>query len=148
MNVAMIVALCSVVSLASGAAAGLWGASNRTTSSQHGQAPQTIGASAPSGASAKLLREVHPIVTNLGAPAGAWIRVELAVVLAGPANPKLDQSLLEFVSDATDFLRTLTAKQIEGSNGLRRLREDLLDRARFRVGSSVEAVLIETLVVQ
>lgn len=96
----------------------------------------------------KSLRDVRPIVTNLSSPEGAWVRVELALIISGKADPKLDQHVAEFVSDATDFLRGTNSQQIIGANGLRRLREDLLERARFRIGRGVEAVLIQTLVIQ
>lgn len=100
------------------------------------------------GQPTKTLREVRPIVTNLAEPAGAWVRVELALVMSGPPSAKPDEFFAEFVSDSTDFLRTVAAREIQGAAGLRRLREDLLDRARFRIGLTVEAVLIQTLVVQ
>jgi len=96
----------------------------------------------------KKLRDVRPIVTNLSSPEGAWIRVELALLISGKSDPKLDQYVAEFISDTTDFLRGMDARQITGANGLRRLRADLLERARFRIGPAVEAVLIQTLVVQ
>lgn len=96
----------------------------------------------------KNLRDLRPIVTNLSSPEGAWVRVELAILISGKLDPKLEPRLAEFVTDATDFLRGSNAQQLMGANGLRRLREDLLERARFRIGQNAEAVLIQTLVVQ
>ena len=95
-----------------------------------------------------MLREIRPIVTNLAEPTGAWVRLELALVVSGSTSAKLDELVAEFVSDTTDFLRSVAAQEIQGVNGLRRLREDLLDRARFRIGAAIDAVLIQTLVVQ
>lgn len=96
----------------------------------------------------KNLRDLRPIVTNLSSPEGAWVRVELALLISGKPDPKLEPRVAEFVTDATDFLRGSNAQQLMGANGLRRLREDLLERARFRIGQNAEAVLIQTLVVQ
>lgn len=139
--------LSSGIAISFGASLALWeGRSPGDHPLQEPSQPQEKTRSV--GPSTRTLREVRPIVTNLSEPAGAWIRVELALVISGSPNAKLDEFLAEFVSDSTDFLRTVSAREIQGVNGLRRLREDLLDRARFRIGATVEAVLIQTLVVQ
>ncbi|HMN70978.1 MAG TPA: flagellar basal body-associated FliL family protein [Rhodoblastus sp.] len=138
--------LCTLLSLAIGSLGGLWGSVKRAES----------GSNEPNAARRKvamvdhdaMLRELKPIVTNLSAPPGAWVRLELALAIAGPGAKTLDKQLIEFSSDVTDFLRTVSARQLQGPNGLRRLREDLLERARFRIGKEAEAVLIQTLVIQ
>ncbi|MCC0004805.1 MAG: flagellar basal body-associated FliL family protein [Methylobacteriaceae bacterium] len=141
--------VCSCIAIALGAAGGWWGdLVRKPAQSAEPQATHGHGASHAEAISAKRLHDIRPIVTNLAAPAGAWVRVELALVVTGKADPKFDQRVAEFVSDTTDFLRSMTAQQIEGANGLRRLRADLLDRARFRIGAGAESVLIQTLVVQ
>lgn len=140
----LIAFLTSGVAVACGASAALWLERGRPLHDVKQQ--QDVGQAAVTAM--RQLREIRPIVTNLAEPSGAWVRVELALVISGSKNANLDESLAEFVSDSTDFLRTVTAQEIQGVNGLRRLREDLLDRARFRIGAAAEAVLIQTLVVQ
>ena len=149
MKISVVILLCSAISTILGAAAGWWAhVPGAATEARQPQAANAGHIAFDAGKPAKLLRELHPIVTNLSAPAGAWLRVELAIVLAGAIKPNIDLLLVEFISDATDFLRSLSAADIEGPNGLRRLRVDLLERARYRMGAGVESVLIETLVVQ
>ncbi|MCB1541307.1 MAG: flagellar basal body-associated FliL family protein [Rhodoblastus sp.] len=145
----LVALVCSCVAIGVGAAAGWWGdLVRKPAQSAAPQATHDHGAKHAEPASEKGLRDVRPIVTNLAAPAGAWVRVELSLVVSGKADPKFDQRVAEFVSDTTDFLRSMTAQEIEGANGLRRLRADLLDRARFRIGAGAESVLIQTLVIQ
>lgn len=139
--------LSSTIAIALGASVALWQGKSQSDHLVQ-DAKQPVEKGQVVGHSTRTVREVRPIVTNLAEPAGAWIRVELALVLSALPNGKADEFLAEFVSDSTDFLRTVTAQEIQGVNGLRRLREDLLDRARFRIGAAVEAVLIQTLVVQ
>ncbi|MFV0279837.1 MAG: flagellar basal body-associated protein FliL [Rhodoblastus sp.] len=138
----------SAIALTLGGASGWWGGKMGQSESAHKEVGATEKSNHAPAHAGKTLRELKPIVTNLSAPAGAWVRMELALIVGGPADPKLEQRIAEFVSDCADFFRTLSAQQVEGVNGLRRLREDLLDRARFRIGKDVESVLIQTLVVQ
>lgn len=148
MRDAITVLICSCVAIAAGAAGGIRGGFTHPAETTNRRETQTPSATRTHSGAARTVREIRPIVTNLSAPPGAWIRVELALIASGEANPKLDQQISEFVSDTTDFLRSMTSQQLEGPSGLRRLREDLLERARFRIGMAVEAVLIQTLVVQ
>lgn len=138
--------VCSALALVFGAGSGLWSGATRSN-----ETPKSEGATGHQPAAAgqgAMVRDLKPIVTNLSAPPGAWIRLELALAVnARPADP-IDKQLAEFASDTTDFLRSLSATQLQGPNGLRRLREDLLERARFRVGKETESVLIQTLVIQ
>lgn len=140
--------LSSGIAMAFGATIALWDGLQRDGAHNAQEPKRSQNASDAAGQRTKRLREVRPIVTNLAEPAGAWVRVELALVISGSPSAKLDEFVAEFVSDTTDFLRTVTAQEVQGTNGLRRLREDLLDRARFRIGAAAEAVLIQTLVVQ
>ncbi|MFT4095941.1 MAG: flagellar basal body-associated FliL family protein [Rhodoblastus sp.] len=146
MKSALPVLLCSVVALLLGVGSGLLGGatSSKNASMLEGAIVQP-SAAVEQGAA---IRELKPIVTNLSAPAGAWIRLELALALNARPGAPIDKQIAEFASDTADFLRSLSAEQLQGPNGLRRLREDLLERARFRVGKEAESVLIQTLVIQ
>lgn len=137
--------VCSFIAILLGAGSGQVTSrkSDATVPSANNQHDKTtVGPSVP------LVREIKPIVANLSAPPGAWVRVELALAISGQASPKIDLQINQFATDTTDFLRSVSARQLEGPNGLRRLREDLLERARVRIGQEANAVLIQTLVVQ
>lgn len=143
------IAASSVVAIALGAGSGWWGESFLRMKTPDGESASSSKAGPASDPRmSRTVRELRPIITNLSAPASAWVRVELALLVTAPTGQKFEQQVSEFISDATDFLRTVTAQQLEGPGGLRRLREDLFERARFRLGNVAEAVLIQTLVVQ
>ena len=94
------------------------------------------------------LRKISPVVTNMAAPAGAWIRMEGSVV-TDPLNEEEASVLLARIGeDIVSYLRTVSATQIEGARGLQYLREDLNERATIRSGGKVRELIIETLVVQ
>jgi flagellar FliL protein len=94
------------------------------------------------------LRKISPVVTNMAAPAGAWIRMEGSVV-TDPLNEEEASVLVARIGeDIVSYLRTVSASQIEGARGLQYLREDLNERATIRSGGKVRELIIETLVVQ
>lgn len=105
--------------------------------------PAEAGASRP----AETMRDLKPIVTNLAAPAESWVRLEATLVI-DPKQPLDDKAMGEITNDIVAYLRTTTARQLEGAPGLRRLREDLTERMALRSANRVREVLIQTLVVQ
>jgi flagellar protein FliL len=119
-----------------------------------GVAPQPDGAAAH-GADAhgkvappSNVRELKPIITNLAAPAGAWVRLEAALIYENPPDPKDEAKVAEVAQDTLGYLRTLTAAQLEGAAGLKHLREDLNERVALRTDGKVREVAIETMVIQ
>ncbi|MEW6645318.1 MAG: flagellar basal body-associated FliL family protein [Pseudomonadota bacterium] len=141
------VLLLTVVS----AAAGLLSSSHLLSSAQrsadsHKDAPERSAASAYN-ATARF-RKITPIVTNLAAPAGAWIRMEGSVVTDQLNEEEASILVARIGQDITTYLRTVSAAQIEGARGLQYLREDLNERAAIRSGGKVRELIIETLVVQ
>ena len=94
------------------------------------------------------LRKISPVVTNLAAPAGAWIRVEGSVITDQMNEEEASVLTARLGEDIVSYLRTLSAVQIEGARGLHYLREDLNERAMIRSGGKVRELIIETLVVQ
>ena len=95
-----------------------------------------------------VVRELPAIVTNLAAPEGVRMRLQVSLVYGRKdvENPAL---LMGQVSDdLVAFLKTLTLPQIEGASGLQSLREDLNERASVRSQGRVRELVIETLVVQ
>ncbi len=111
-------------------------------------APEPAAAKALSYGGDVDVRELPPIVTNLAAPSGIRVRLQVSLVYAKKdvENPAL---LMGQVSDdLVAFLKTLTLTQIEGASGLQSLREDLNERAAVRSQGKVRELVIETLVVQ
>jgi flagellar protein FliL len=94
------------------------------------------------------LRKISPVVTNLAAPPGAWIRVEGSVVTDQINEEEASALTARLGEDIVSYLRTVSATQIEGARGLQYLREDLNERAVIRSGGKVRELIIETLVVQ
>lgn len=94
------------------------------------------------------LKEFPPIVTNLGSPETSWVRLQAAIVFDAKATPHPDILIAELMADAVAFLRTLPLSSLEGADGLRRLQEDLSERATLRSEGRVREFIIQTMVVQ
>ena len=94
------------------------------------------------------VKELPPIVTNLGEPASSWIRIQ-AAILVEPAELKhADKLSAQLMSDFIAFLRAAPMRNLEGADGLRRLQEELSERAAIRSEGVVRDVIIESMVVQ
>lgn len=94
------------------------------------------------------LAELAPIVTNLAPTEAGWVRLQAAIVYDPRQFPQADLLTSQVSADIVAFLRTLTLASIEGADGLRRLSEDLTDRAAIRSQGGVREVIIQALVVQ
>ena len=94
------------------------------------------------------LKELAPVVTNLAAPDGAWIRLQTAIVYDKTDAPAMDLLAPKVGEDVLAFVRTLTLEQIQGASGLAALRDDLNERAKLRSDGKVRELLIEMLVVR
>ena len=98
--------------------------------------------------SGEIVMMLRPIVTNLVAPRGTYIRLEGAAVLEGPAE-KDDEVLINRVTqDIMSVLHTMTLAQIEGASGLQHLREDLTARAMTRSDGKVKEIILHSMVVE
>ncbi|MBG0808606.1 flagellar basal body-associated FliL family protein [Methylosinus sp. H3A] len=114
----------------------------------HGAAAPGEGA-AKEGPQAKMkLKELAPIVTNLATPETGWVRLQASIVYDSQAVPQPDILISQVTADIVAFLRTMTLASLEGSDGLRRLHEDLTDRASIRSEGHIQEVIIQALVVQ
>lgn len=89
-----------------------------------------------------------PMVTNLGAPAGTWIRLEGSFVMNGLEPLAAERLIAEVQQDMLGYLRTTTLSQLEGASGLLHLREDLNDIAKVHSAGHVTKFILETMVVQ
>lgn len=99
-------------------------------------------------AGALTLKKLAPIVTNLAAPADTWVRLEAAVLIDRKSVVNAEPLMGTIAEDMLAFLRSVTARQLEGAAGLKNLREDLSERIAIRSKGLVRDVVIETLVVQ
>jgi flagellar FliL protein len=99
-------------------------------------------------AGAPNILDLPPIVTNLGAPADAFIRVESSIIFDGKATPHPEIIAAEIATDELAYLRTLSLPEIQGPIGLANVRQDLSDRAITRSGGKVTEFILRTLVVQ
>jgi flagellar basal body-associated protein FliL len=94
------------------------------------------------------LKELAPIVTNLAAPETSWVRLQAALVYDGEAAELPEILVSEVTADIVAFLRTMSLESIEGADGLRRLHEDLSERAMIRSEGKIRELIIQALVVQ
>ena len=108
----------------------------------------TPEAGRPVAAATRSLKELAPVVTNLAAPEGAWIRLQTAIVYDKTDAAAIDALAPKVSEDVLTFVRTLTLDQIQGASGLEALRDDLNERARLRSDGKVRELLIEMLVVR
>ena len=94
------------------------------------------------------VRELPPIVTNLAAPDGAWVRLQTAIVYDKIDDKDADVMSRQIVDDTMAFVKTLTVTQLQGASGLQHLREDLNDRVALRSDGRVKELMIEMLVIE
>lgn len=93
------------------------------------------------------VKELPAIVTNLAASKN-WVRLQAAIVFDPKVLPHAETLIPELMSDLTGFLNTLDVGDVEGPDGLRRLREELNERALIRSERHVHELVIESLVIQ
>ncbi|RTL86042.1 MAG: flagellar basal body-associated FliL family protein [Hyphomicrobiales bacterium] len=94
------------------------------------------------------VRELPPIVANLGGKERSWVRIQSAIVYDPHELEHVDALIPVLLSDITAFIGTLELSSIEGPDGLRRLQEELNERASTRSERHVRELIIEALVVQ
>ncbi len=70
-------------------------------------------------------------MTNIGAPADVWVRVEASIVFDAKTTPHPEILAAEIATDELAYLRTIAIAQLEGPIGLENIRQDL-DRPRAR----------------
>ena len=76
-------------------------------------------------------------------------RERLTAIVLDPQEIKhADRLTPELMSDFTAFLNTLELRDIEGPDGLRRLQEELNERAHIRSEGLVHELIVESMVVQ
>jgi flagellar basal body-associated protein FliL len=94
------------------------------------------------------VKELPPLVTNLGGDKRNWVRLQSAIVYDAHETQHPDTLIPAIMSDITAFMSTVDVSAIEGADGLRRLQEELGERAATRSERQVKEFIIESLVVQ
>lgn len=112
-----------------------------------GLATKAAGGAECASSTANLI-DLPPIVTNIGAPADVWVRVEASIVFDAKSTPHPEILAAEIATDELAYLRTIAMTQLEGPIGLENIRQDLTDRARVRSEGKVSELVLRTLVVQ
>ncbi|MBL8588102.1 MAG: flagellar basal body-associated FliL family protein [Methylobacteriaceae bacterium] len=92
--------------------------------------------------------ELPPIVSNLAAPEGVWVRLEGSVVVEGVEEKAVDQLKRDVTADILAYVATLSLPQLQGSLGLQHLREDIEERLALRSKGKAREFVIHMMVVQ
>lgn len=94
--------------------------------------------------------DVPPIIANLRHTAnGRLIQLGLTLKTSHGNRKKAQWLVPHFTETVHDYLRGLDEREIEGSDGMRKLKEDLVARAAaIDPDGTIDAVLIERMVIQ
>ncbi|MBS7537938.1 flagellar basal body-associated FliL family protein [Ancylobacter lacus] len=95
-----------------------------------------------------ILQELKPVIANLAAPSGIFVRLEAGIIFKKGELPHPDVTAAQIREDMVVYLRTVTLSQLEGPSGLLHLREDLNERAIQRGDGKIQELVLETMVVQ
>ncbi len=114
----------------------------------HKEAPDAGAPHADAARSRLEVKELPPIVANLGGDGKRLVRLQSAIVYDPQELTHVDAIVAALMSDATAFLGTIELASIEGPDGLRRLQEELSERAATRSERRIREFVVEGLVVQ
>lgn len=91
---------------------------------------------------------LEPIITNLAAPEGVWLRIE-ASLLASAGHAHAPQAMAaEMAAAMLAYIRTLKLSDIEGNSGFMAFRDDLDDLVKIASHGAARQVLVKSLVVE
>jgi flagellar protein FliL len=138
-------ALSTVIAAGAGGFLGLQILSLKIAAHRTEEAKPTLEAGHSSDSA---VMELPPVVTNLAAPEGAWVRLQASMVYDKTALPNPAVVAAQIADDAVGYLKTLSVVQMQGASGLQALREDLNERAAIRSDGHVQELVIEMLVVR
>ena len=91
---------------------------------------------------------LDPILVTLAGPQRSWARLELGVVLQGPATPDDPVLLKSMTEDIMSFMRTLPLIHVESASGVEYLRDDIEEIARLRSRGRARSIILRSLVVE
>ncbi len=95
-----------------------------------------------------VVKDLAPILTNISGSNVNWARLQASVLFDAKGLPHPEHMLAELAGDIVAYLRTVPMSALEGADGLRRLNEDLDERASVRSEGRVRKVIIQSLVLQ
>ena len=134
----------TVVAVAGGVLVGKQIVTLRPVVSETGAAKTGPGKGTPT----TFVKELAPVITNLSAPEGAWLRLQAAIVYDKVEDKQVEVMASQIVDDTLAYMKTLTVTDLQGAAGLQHLREDLNERAALRSDGHVKEVIIEALVIE
>jgi len=117
----------------------------------HGATKPVTGGAATSASaegSKVQIASLDPILVTLAGPQRSWARLELGVILQGPATPDDPVLLKSMTEDIMSFMRTIPLIQVESASGVEYLREDLEEIARLRSRGRARSIILRSLVVE
>jgi flagellar FliL protein len=91
---------------------------------------------------------LSPIITNLAAPDGTWVRVEGSLLARQESVEKPEVLAEKMTGNILAYLRTLRLAQIEGASGFLAFRDDLDDLVKTTSAGDVRQFMIKSLVVE
>ena len=91
---------------------------------------------------------LEPMITNLAAPAGVWLRVEASLLASKDKSHAPQVLAAEMGAAILAYIRTLKLGDIEGSSGFLAFRDDLDDLVKIASHGTARQVLIKSLVVE
>jgi flagellar FliL protein len=89
--------------------------------------------------------QLEPITTNLAYPSENWVKLDVALMFAGPPDVKLAEDIHQ---DILGYLRTVSLQQISGPRGFEYLRDDIQERVDLRSEGRVSKVMFRTFVIE
>ena len=92
--------------------------------------------------------ELEPVITNLAAPTGVWIRIECAIVVDHERVGDVKHMQASLREDLLMFLRTVSLGELTGASALNHLRDDLNERVSIASEGAVRELIIENMVIQ
>jgi len=94
------------------------------------------------------IHRLPPIIANLKLPEGMWVRLD-AVIITAEMEPKDALPLIDHVAqDTLNFIQTLSLNDLEGSQSLSNVRQDLFERSQIRSNGRVKEFIVTSMVVQ
>jgi len=95
-----------------------------------------------------IITRVTPVIANLKLPEGMWVRLDTVIVSSQLDAQEATILTSQFGQDTLQYLQTLSLNDLEGSQALANLRQDLLERVQSRSNGRVKELIITSLVVQ
>lgn len=105
--------------------------------------PATPAASAPLA-----MKDLPPIVANLGVPPEQWVRLEASFVLDAAVAKEADLMSRQIADDLVAYLRTARFDEFATPEGFAEFRREVDERAATRTGGKVRKLYLQTMVVQ